>query len=100
MCLPKYFFIWSLILGEIVVFLTSSPSISCDSIDATDHALPTPPLPFLEACPCRSPNHGGSVFADRSEDGILVGGSGGSPVLSVCPSRVEDAMPDATLSEE
>ena len=69
-------------------------------MDATDHALPTPPLPLLEAYPCRSPSHGGSVFADLSEDGILVGGSGGSPVLSMGLSCVKEAMPDATLSEE
>ena len=101
MCRPKYFFIWSLILGDIVVCSTSStPSKSFDSMDATDQPLPLmlPPLTPLKEPYDRSPNRGGSVFAEQSEDGILDGGSGGSPVL--LDLSCADAEADATLWDE
>mmetsp|Transcript_5445 Transcript_5445/g.11845 ORF Transcript_5445/g.11845 Transcript_5445/m.11845 type:complete len:238 (+) Transcript_5445:103-816(+) len=102
-----YFFIWSLILGDIVVFPTLAPSKSFDSIDATDQ--PPPTLPPPGAYPARLPNRGGSVFTDRSDDDILdggnwsddeiLGGSGGKPNLSIL-SRVGAAQPEERLSEE
>jgi hypothetical protein len=105
MCRPKYFFIWSLILGDIVVCSTSStPSNSFDSMDASDQPLPLilPPLTPLKEPYDRSPNLEGSVFAERSEEGILDGGSGGSPVLLdlSCAEADAEAEADATLCDE
>mmetsp|Transcript_26878 Transcript_26878/g.50906 ORF Transcript_26878/g.50906 Transcript_26878/m.50906 type:complete len:90 (-) Transcript_26878:1514-1783(-) len=86
-----YFFIWSLILGDIVDFPTLSKSF--DSMDATDQPPPTRPPTPPGAYPGRSPNRGGNVLTDRSDgildggsrsdDEILDGGRGGKPALSV-----------------
>mmetsp|Transcript_6115 Transcript_6115/g.13329 ORF Transcript_6115/g.13329 Transcript_6115/m.13329 type:complete len:93 (+) Transcript_6115:188-466(+) len=89
-----YFFIWSLILGDIVDFPTLPPlSKSFDSMDATDQSPPTLPPTPPGAYPGRSPNRVGSVLTDRSDgildggsrsdDEILDGGRGGKPALSV-----------------
>jgi len=90
-----YFFIWSLILGDIAVLpISLAPSKSLDSIDVTDQPLPIPSLERPDRYPGRSPRVGGSVFTDRLEDKILDGGirsedeslgggNGGKPALSV-----------------
>lgn len=98
-CRPKYFFIWSRILGDIVVCSASPPSKSFDSMDATDQPPPLMPTPLTLIGPYldRSPSRGGRVFAERSEDGILDGGSGGSPVLL---DLSVEAEADVTLCDE
>jgi len=90
-----YFFIWSLIRGDIVVVPPSVPATSwCDSRDPTDQLLPKSG---------RAPIRGGIVVADRPEDsilddGIFEVGRGGRPALS---TRMRwEAAPEATLKEE